>query len=58
MEEVAQVKDELSDVPTSPEIYHKRKDLPAHEWGGPNMAYLAKDVKDIVVHQKRLRDEL
>ena len=41
-------------------IYEKRKDLPAHEWGGPNMAYLAEDVKGIVNAQKMgaLRDEL
>ncbi|WWC58196.1 uncharacterized protein I303_100732 [Kwoniella dejecticola CBS 10117] len=58
MEEVENVKDDLAHLPPSPEIYHKRTDLPAHEWGGPNMAYLAPDVQKIVVQQKRLRDEL
>ncbi|KAK8845624.1 hypothetical protein IAR55_006340 [Kwoniella newhampshirensis] len=58
MEEVEKVKLELRDTPPSPAIYEKRRDLPAHEWGGPNMAYLAPDVVKIVVEQKRLRDEL
>ncbi|WWD09291.1 hypothetical protein V865_007414 [Kwoniella europaea PYCC6329] len=58
MEEVEVVKNDLSNAPPSPEVYYKRTDLPAHEWGGPNMAYLAPDVQKIVVQQKRLRDEL
>ena len=41
----------------SREIYEKRTDLPAFEWGGPNGAYLPADVK-AVVDKKRVRDEL
>ncbi|WVQ80942.1 hypothetical protein IAT38_003049 [Cryptococcus sp. DSM 104549] len=58
MEEVEAVKMDLAHTSPSPEIYYKRTDLPAHEWGGPNMAYLAPDVRKIVVQQKRLKDEL
>jgi len=41
----------------SREIYDKRTDLPAFEWGGPNGAYLPADVK-AVVDKSRVRDEL
>lgn len=43
----------------SPAIYPLRQDLPAHEWGGPDMAYLTPEVANIVAEQsRRLRDEL
>ncbi|EIW70142.1 hypothetical protein TREMEDRAFT_61903 [Tremella mesenterica DSM 1558] len=58
MEEVEYIKNQLSSESASTTIYEKRKDLPAHEWGGPNMAYLADEVKEVVIAQKRLRDEL
>lgn len=41
----------------SRDIYEKRTDLPASEWGGPNGAYLPADIK-AVVDKRRVRDEL
>ena len=58
MSEVQQVSKDLENEPVSSEIYDKRTDLPAHRWGGPNMAYLAEDVKSIVRQQRRFTDEL
>ena len=61
MEETEKVAARLASqgATASDEVYDLRRDLPAHEWGGPGMAYLTPEVAHIVVEQsKRLRDEL
>jgi len=57
MDEVDAVKESLKNLVPSSEIYEKRTDLPAN-WGGPDLAYLPYEVRD--VHRQRAvkHDEL
>lgn len=57
MSEVEEVARSLSHERPLHDIYENRKDFPAHSWGGPNLAYLPLDVKEIV-QRGRFRDEL
>lgn len=59
MDEVEQVGIKLRGerAAASREIYNKRTDLPAFDWGGPNGAYLPGNVREVVA-RRRVRDDL
>lgn len=55
MDQVDEVKQQMSSEKPSRAVYSKRTDLPS-QWGGAGDAYLPVEVRQVV--QRRIRDEL